>query len=203
MPDFRLHLPTPSGPSDSLAELKICGASNCWYPRGKDGRGTDNRAGGLPKLYRDSLLKYDRRFYNTQPGETGPLVERLQSFGDLWGLVVGPWGDSSHDMHQLIKVLAQQRVAYRDKSRGTISEPDHLSVVIGQIRRVLSCTFVRAQGLCLLQRLTQLAPGARGAAERRAGAKRQEAVRRLELVSQWQAQVRGRGLNRVGMIFTP
>ena len=60
-----------------------------------------------------------------------------------------------------------------------------------------------AQALCLLQRLAQLSPGARGAAERRAAAKRLEAARRLELVSQWQAQVHGRGLSRMGMIFTP
>ena len=34
VPDFKFHLPTPDGPSDFLAELKICGASKSWYPRG-------------------------------------------------------------------------------------------------------------------------------------------------------------------------
>ena len=55
VPDFRLRLPTPDGPSDSLAELKICGAGKTWYPRGREGRGTDRRSRGLAGLYRESL----------------------------------------------------------------------------------------------------------------------------------------------------
>ena len=85
---------------------------------------------------------------------------------------------------------------------GLVSGPEQLGVVIGQIRRILSCSFVRAQGLCLLSRLRQLGPGARSAAERRAAAKQGQAVRRLELEAQWSAQVQGRGLNKVGMLFT-
>ena len=107
VPDFRLQLSSPDGPSFSLAELKICGAGKTWFPRGREGRGTDKRAEGLGKLYRDALSRYDRKYYGTQGEETGPLVRCLHSFGPLKGLVVGPWGDASRDMHQLIKVLAR------------------------------------------------------------------------------------------------
>ena len=96
VPDFRFRLPTPEGPSDSLAELKITSAGVTWYPRGVEGRGTDRRAAGLEKLYVGKLSKYDRQFHGTNPGQTGPLVQRLQSYGTLLGLVVGPWGDGSN-----------------------------------------------------------------------------------------------------------
>ena len=78
-----------------------------------------------------------------------------------------------------------------------------MGVVMGQIRRVLSCAFVRAQSLCLLARLGQLGPGARSAAERRHAAQRGEAARRREVESYWQAHVKGRGLSSIGMVFTP
>ena len=81
VPDFLLRLPSPEGPSDSLAELKICSAGKTWYPRGREGRGTDKRAGGLAKLYHDKLAVYDRRFHGAQPGHDSPLDRRLQAYG--------------------------------------------------------------------------------------------------------------------------
>ena len=136
-------------------------------------------------------------------GQTGPLVRRLESFGDLKGLVVGPWADASSDLHQLIKVLAEQRVLMRSRARGEVCGEDTLGVVVGQIRRVLSCAFVRVNALCLLARIGQLGPGARSAAQRRNAALRGEAARRRELEGHWLAHVRGRGLSRVGMVFVP
>ena len=47
VPDFRLRLPTPQGPSDCLAELKVIGAGVTWHPRGWKGKGADKRAGTL------------------------------------------------------------------------------------------------------------------------------------------------------------
>ena len=35
-------------------------------------------------------------------GQSGPLVIRLESFSRVRGLVVGPWGECSTDMHALI-----------------------------------------------------------------------------------------------------
>ena len=116
---------------------------------------------------------------------------------------MGPWGDCSRDLHHLIKTLGEQRILNRERSRGEVLGSEHLGVVIGQIRRVLSCAFVRAQALCLLSRLGQLGPGARAAAERRVAAKRGEAARRREVEAHWHAHVRGRGMSSVGMLFTP
>ena len=102
------------------------------------------------------------------------------------------------DLHSLIKILGESAVAARTRARGWEGGEGELWT-----RRRLSCTFVRAQALCLLARLGQLGPGARMAADRRKEAKRVETVRRREAQAHWLAHVRGRGLGRSGMIFVP
>ena len=83
------------------------------------------------------------------PGQTGPLVTRLESYGRLEGLWVGAWGEASRDLHSLVKVMAESRVAAHSRARGLAGEEGELGCVTGQIRRV----FVRSQALCLVARL--------------------------------------------------
>ena len=130
-------------------------------------------------------------------------MQRLEGFGKLWGLVVGPWGEVSKDLHTLVSIIGRQMVEARGRERGWEGGEGEMGQVIGQLRRKLSCTFVRAQPLCLLARLGQLGPGAKVAAERRADAKRADIARRREAQAHWQAHIRGRGLGRVGMLFVP
>ena len=87
VPDFRLRLPTPEGLADHLAELKFVSAGVTWFPRGVRGKGTDKRA----------LQRLDSRYHHTAAHQNGPLVRRLQSFGKLEGLVVGPWGRAARN----------------------------------------------------------------------------------------------------------
>ena len=66
----------------------------------------------------------------------------------------------------------------------------------------MSVTVVRSQALCLLERLSQLGPGARAAGERR------RVVLRLEEERRRQAQAyslasQTRGLSRAGRAFIP
>ena len=157
----------------------------------------------MAKLYQENLSKNDTRFRGTRSGENGPLVTRLQSFGKLWGLCVGPWGDSSKDMHHLIKVLGEQRVQRMERAEGLVRGSEYLGVETGQIRRTLSCSFVRANALCLLSCLRQVGPHARTATERRCANKMGQEVRKAEAVAHWHAHVRGRGLSRVEMLFVP
>ena len=203
VPDFRLRLPTPEGNTDCLAELKMIGAGVTWYPRGVAGRGTDRRANGLQTLYKGKLAKYDTKYHGTAAGHTGPLVRRLEGYGKLWGLAIGPWGDGSKDLHTLVSVLGNSMVQARSRERGWEGGEGELGQVMGQLRRRLSCTFVRAQALCLLSRIGQLGPGAKAAAERRGDALRAETARRREAQAHWQAHIRGRGLGKVGMRFVP
>ena len=89
------------------------------------------------------------------------------------------------------------------RTRGWEGGDGELGQVMGQIRRILSCCFIRAQSLCLLARLCQLGPGARAAADRRVVSQKAEVARQREAQAHWLAHVRGRGLGRKGMIFVP
>ena len=102
-----------------------------------------------------------------------------------------------------MSVIGDSMVAAKSRARGWEVGEGELGQIIGQIRRRLSCTSIRAQALCLLSRIGQLGPGARAAADRRGDALRAETTRRREAQAHWQAHVKGRGLGRAGMIFVP
>ena len=122
----------------------------------------------------------------------------MESYG-VWWLAPGV----SKDLHTLVSMIGKNMVEARGRERGWEGGEGEMGQVIGQIRRKLSCTFIRAQSLCLLARIGQLGPGAKIAAERRSEAKRAETARRREAQAHWQAHIRGRGLGRVGMLFVP
>ena len=207
VPDFKLLLNTPEGPDNCLAELKMIGAGKTWYPRGRDGRGTERRATELRTAYERALWKYDSRFYGTAPRgraephpPPGPLVHRLRSFGRLQTLVAGPWGDLSDDFHELLKLMAETRVANQARARGWEASEGELGLAMGAVRRAISVAVVRAQSLCLLERLAFLGPGVRAAVQRRQLADRLLERRRRDEDAYRQA-LASRGLRRVGRTY--
>ena len=81
-----------------------------WHPQRLQGTGEKRKAFTLASLYRRELFKYKRGFLNTwEGGEVGPLVSLLLSFGKMEGLVVGPWGNGSKDLHDLSRTLLSPR----------------------------------------------------------------------------------------------
>ena len=209
VPDFKFIHETPTGPRPSLAELKVISAGKTWFPRGVIGKGTTRRAAKLTHEYEMKLHDYDVRFHGAtrrRAGEPepqpGPLVTRFRSLGGLEGgqLVAGPWGDLSPDLHKLLLIFAESRVAAMSRAQGWEAGPGQLGKVVGEIRRAMSVTIVRANSLCLLERLSQLGPGARAAAQRRQAALHLEERRRQERQAfdlAWQA----RRSSRVGRAF--
>ena len=133
----------------------------------------------------------------------GPLVRRLRSF-PMKALIAGPWADLSKDFHKLLGVFAKARAESeaRSRGRGGGASSGLLGKAMGEVRRAMSIQVVRSQSLCLLERLSQLGPGARAAGDRR------KVVQRLEEVRKSQAEAyhiadRNRGLCRVGRAFIP
>jgi hypothetical protein len=63
-------------------------------------------------------------------------------------------------------------------------------------------TFVKAQSMCLFDRIQYLGPGGKSASERRQLMMRKEEWARRERDSHYMAHVKGRGLSRVGHLFT-
>ena len=88
------------------------------------------------------------------------------------------------------------------RSQGWEAGPNMLGKVMGEVRRSFSVTVVRAQALCLLERLAHLGPGAKAAAQRRQVTVRLEERRRKERQAFFLAN-QGRGLRRVGRAFIP
>jgi hypothetical protein len=194
-----------------LAELKVVSAGPTLFPRGAAGKGTQRRANKLTSEYEAVLRGYDVRFHGAEPrvdGEPepapGPLLTRFRGFGALCEgqLVAGPWGDLSPHLHQLLRTCAESRVAATSRAQGWEVGPGQLGKVMGDIRRAMSVVVVRAQAMCLLERLAHLGPGARAAAKRREGTLRQEEFRRRERQAFALAQ-QARGVGRLGRAFVP
>ena len=158
----------------------------------------ERRAAGLAGYYQRALAKYDRLYHGTTGEQVGPLVSLLQSYGKLEGLVVGPWGNGSKDLHDLVRALAESKVARMARSRGRECSEHELGVVTGRIRRSLSLAFVRAQALCLQNRIANLGEGARDAARRREQLRVEEERRRRDQLAHHLAHVRGRGVPWAG-----
>ena len=98
------------------------------------------------------------------------------------------------------KIFAESRVAALSRSQGWEAGPGQLGKIMGDIRRALSVTIARANAMCLLERLSQLGPGAGAAAKRRQVALQLEERRRQDRQAfdlAWQA----RGASRVGRAF--
>ena len=72
------------------------------------------------------------------------------------------------------------------------SAKGELGVIVGQVRRMLSVTAVRAQAECLLSRLRSVGNGATAAYERRQGVMREE----MNWARERQAQAVGRRQER-------
>ena len=130
----------------------------------------------------------------------GPLVQRLETWGELQGLVVGQFGEGSQHLHSLLRQLAEAKVLAKARASGEPALDSDVGISLSHYRRVLSTTAVRAQATCLLTRMGHLGVAAREAAQRRNLAVRQEAALRNETRAFFQAHIRGRGFHRIGDI---
>ena len=172
------------------------GAGPTNYPRGvarSRDKAADRRARGLPALYRGKLAAIDRQYYGTVQGEVGPCQERLESLGELLQVVVGYWGETSTDLDRVIRAIAEARVLYLSRETGQPITDTWVGQVLGQHRRSLSVSFIRAQAACLVARMGHLGVGAREAAGRRKVAMEQERRLQKEEEAFFAAHVRGRG----------
>ena len=155
-------------------------------------------AGQLPG---DTWLEADRLGGDHDVQEMGPVERKLLQYGNLVGLVVGAFGEGSEDLHSLVQSLAESKVNAMGLRRGGQASDEELGIVIGQIRRSLSTTFVRAQAQCLLSRLNCTGQGFAQAFKRRNWAIVEDERMRKERSAQWIGRDRGRNLVRRGQFL--
>ena len=156
-------------------------------------KAADRRARALPAEYRRKLSQIDAAYNGTRPGEVGPCVARLETFGELLELVVGAFGEVSSDMDRVISAMAESRVLFLSRESGKPVTDGWRSVVLGQYRRFFSVLFVKVQAACLSARIGHLGLQAREAAGRRRDLMLQEERSRREANAYFTAYVRGRG----------
>ena len=99
------------GVTDRLGALKAMSTGVTRYPPGRTEKQADRRGRELPASYRRPLERLDQEYRGTLPGEKGPLVAKLQGFGDFLYLVVGAWGDCSANLHTLVQTCVESRAS--------------------------------------------------------------------------------------------
>ena len=89
-PIFKL-LGREAGEEAFLAEIKCLSSNKSRNPRNSRPatRAVDRRAAGLTAEYERKAKKCDRDYCGTAPGEVGPVLAKLQSFGEVTGFCFG------------------------------------------------------------------------------------------------------------------
>jgi hypothetical protein len=133
------------------------------------------------------------QYYHTARGMADPLVQRLESLGELLCLVVGAFGEMSEDLDRVIRAISESRALYLSRETGRPVSDSKAGRILGQYQRLLSCLSIRSQTSCLLARMGHLGEGAKECAARRRVAMAEEERIRKEAEAFFAAHVRGRG----------
>ena len=88
--------------------------------------------------------------------------------------MVRAFGEGSEDLHDLVQQMAESRATSMGLKRGREATDAEIGMAVGQIRRAISTTVVRAQGQCLLMRMNCLGQGNGNAFKRRQWATKEE-----------------------------
>ena len=109
----------------SLCDTKTlaCGdtymAFNAAHPNDRGTFPVEKRAAKVPKQYLKTARDLDQKFYNTQPGDVGPIEAKLSEFGArdgpnpraVVGLVLGAFGELSNSCYSLCSAIARANAA--------------------------------------------------------------------------------------------
>ena len=202
VPDFMLELTSPTGAKcNRLAELKVLNCCLTHYPVGDSRKAVNKRSGLLQGEYKRKAREADGIYGGQDPDNAGPVERKLAQFGEIVGLVVGAFGEGSDDVHYLIQQLAENRASATGIRRGREASDAEIGILVGQIRRSLSTTFVKAQVQCLLSRMDCVGKGVAQAAKRRQWAAKKNERMSRERQAQWLGRVRGTNLVRKGQFF--
>ena len=206
VPDFKINLPDPlEGSKMILAELKILSCCPSWYkPSGADVRATDTRARGLTADYRRKAKKIDQDVIKTPVDKRGPVERRLDEFGTITGLCFGAFGEASQDVHNLVQTMAESRLKFQAEAEGRPGggSDQELGLIVGQIRRALSMSAMKAQVECLLNRIQQAGSGNKQLAKKREWTLVQDERMKREKNAQWIRRIEGTKTIRKGSIKT-
>ena len=118
----------------------------------------------------------DKYKWDTNDSTPGPMVQRLQSFGRVEGLVVGAHGEGSPDLLHLLKRIANRAAQTRYRVLGFRSSRAARSTVLNQIYVAVGVEAIR--GMDRL-RIANLGSALAGTTSNKAAAARRNQARHL------------------------
>jgi len=155
VPDFKIGL---VGKPDTLMELKIIGHVKAHFnlaaSKGRCG-GVEHRASTIHNEYVKKAVAADRKHnrHVSVNGSKGRMQVVLESFPKVKGLVVGPHGEGSEDLHYLLREIGGEWAGKSWQSMGTPSVAVAKGVIMARVYRSMGIAAVRAHAVMLRERL--------------------------------------------------
>ena len=165
-----------------LMELKTIHQSKNNYPnyaiRARCGA-LEKRAAKIHDEYHVKARRIDVTANGLDPedGGMGPCQAHLAEYGKIWGLVIGPSGSVSSDVHKLIGEIAKTGAERKWQVMGARSQEEAQGVIKGALRRRLGITAARAAARLKIARIGIARGDGKAAAKRR---KKGQDARRTE-----------------------
>ena len=100
--------------------------------------------------YRGHAQRLDQRY---SPGASTPVMERLESFTAVRGLVAGQYGEGSADVHHLSMEIARRLARHSWREFGARSEREALSFTTTMVRRTVGVGILLAHARHRLRRV--------------------------------------------------
>ena len=136
--------------------------------------GVHRRAKTVHREYVAKAIKTDRKYNNTPRGEKGPLQSRLEEYGEIQALVIGPRGEASKHVHGLVHSLAEIAAEKTWKEMGATSITLARDVWEYKMVRQLGILCVRENAKLIRERLAMQFGDWASAASRRTAAERNQ-----------------------------
>ena len=196
VPDFKIGLEglvDGAASTAALGEVKMlhCGSTvacpvggSTYATRGArsvlDGhrRAVARRAEKIQGERENDARRIDERFCGTQPGDDGPVLQRLRSFGPIVDLVVGHWGEWSAGLERLLSTAIEDAAPRMRALFGARSNRDSKGRCAWLFRREVAWAGLVANAKLKVERAEFVGWDARTASERRAQQARRSNARR-------------------------
>ena len=196
MPDFKIaleRLVDGAASTAALAELKLlrCGSTAARPIRGSTYATTGvhsvlgghrcavaRRAAAIQGERERDARRIDARFCGTQPGDDGPVLQRLRSFGPIVGLVVGHFGEWGVGLERLLSAAADDAAPRMRALFGARSNRDSKGRCAWLFRREVAWAGLNANAALKVEHEEFVGWDARTAGDRRADQARREQARR-------------------------
>ena len=155
VPDFKIGL---VGKPDTLMELKTIGHVKAHFNLASSKErcgGVAHRAATIHNEYVKKAVAADRKHnrHVSVNGSKGRMQVVLESFPKVKGLVVGPHGEGSEDLHYLLKEIAGEWAGKSWLSMGSPSVVVAKGVIMARVYRTMGIAAVRAHAVMLRERL--------------------------------------------------